>query len=79
VHVKRTDQDPDFITINLYPVDLVGLRAKVGARDIALGVLARTDDLKAVPRRIIKCIPRGWHRLLLAHSRRATDDKMAKI
>ena len=42
-------------------MDLVGLRAKVGARDIALGVLARTDDLKAVPRRIIQCIPSGWH------------------
>ena len=59
----RSYQNPDPITLNLHTVNLIGLRAKVGAGDVALGVLAGADDLKAIFSRIVNCIARRWHQL----------------
>ena len=52
----RSYQNPDPITFYLHTVNLVGLRAKVGAGDIAFGVLAGADHLKAISSRIVNCI-----------------------
>jgi hypothetical protein len=52
----RSYQNPDPVTLNLYTVNLIGLRAKVGARDIALGVLVGADHLKAIPSWIVNCV-----------------------
>jgi hypothetical protein len=52
----RSYQNPDPITFYLHTVNLVGLRAKVGARDIAFGVFAGTDNLKTISRGVVNCI-----------------------